>query len=104
MSIGGPPGDLAPVTEEMIRTVDGLSSTHVSFQAVFHAHLWLDKMYAKSTKANNLILQQVRCLITSSALYHSHSGVNCSRSIRAGIDLLAGRSGSRGRNEISRVC
>lgn len=33
MSIGGPPGDLAPITEEMIRTVDGLSSTHVSFES-----------------------------------------------------------------------
>jgi hypothetical protein len=33
MSIGGPPGNLAPVTEKLLRRVDGLSSTHMSFEA-----------------------------------------------------------------------
>jgi hypothetical protein len=33
MSIGGPPGDLAPITEKLLRNVTGLSSTHVSFES-----------------------------------------------------------------------
>jgi len=33
MSIGGPPGDLAPITEQMIRTVDGLAASHGSFES-----------------------------------------------------------------------
>jgi hypothetical protein len=33
MSIGGPPGKLAPITEELIRDVFGLSSTHASFES-----------------------------------------------------------------------
>ncbi|KAF2422177.1 Cloroperoxidase [Tothia fuscella] len=33
MSIGGPPGDRAPITEELLRPVFGLSSTHNNFES-----------------------------------------------------------------------
>jgi hypothetical protein len=33
MSIGGPPGDLAPITEQLRRKVDGLAASHGAFEA-----------------------------------------------------------------------